>query len=92
MIKQIIHKGLKKLYNTGSTAGIQVKHAAKLNRILGSLDVALNSDDMDLPSYDLHQLKGDKKEIWSVKVNGNYRVTFRFIGNDVELVNYEDYH
>lgn len=92
MIKQIIHKGLKRFYKNGSIAGIQAKHANKISRILGSLDVATCSDDLDLPGYGLHPLKGSRKNEWSVSVNGNWRITFRFIGHDIELVNYEDYH
>ena len=44
--------------------------------------------DMDLPGYRLHELKGKQKGYWSVTVNGNWRLTFRFINSDVELVNY----
>ena len=54
--------------------------------------LALMSDDMDLPGLFMHQLKGDRKDIWSVRVNGNWRITYRFTGRDVEIVNYEDYH
>ncbi len=49
-------------------------------------------NDMDLPGLRLHELKGSRKNIWSVSVGGNWRVTFRFIDRDVEVVNYEDYH
>ncbi len=45
-----------------------------------------------MPSFKLHQLKGELRGYWSVRVNGNWRVTFRFVGVDVELVNYVDYH
>ena len=58
--------------------------------VLGDLLQAI--DDMDLPGLRLHELSGDRKGIWSVTVNGNWRVTFRFIGRDAEIVNYEDYH
>ena len=47
---------------------------------------------MDLPGLFMHRLKGNKKDIWSVRVSGNWRITYRFVGKDVELVNYEDYH
>jgi toxin HigB-1 len=92
MIKSFIHKGLKRFYQTGSTSGIQSNHKSKLRLILTSLDQSEKPKDMDLPGLDLHQLTGDKKEIWSVKVNGNWRVTFKFIDNEPEVVNYEDYH
>ena len=92
MIIGFHHKGLAALYETGSTKGIQAEHAAKLRRILALLDVAASPNDLNLPSFKLHPLKGDLKGHWSIKVNGNWRVTFRFIGADVELVNYVDYH
>ena len=47
---------------------------------------------MDLPGLALHQLKGPRKGVWAVKVSGNWRVTFRFVGHDAEMVNYDDYH
>ncbi|MFT6194862.1 MAG: proteic killer suppression protein [Cognaticolwellia sp.] len=92
MIKNFIHKGLRKFYVSGSTAGIQKKHEKKLRLILANLDQASESDDMDLPGLFMHQLKGDRKDIWSVRVSGNWRITYRFTGRDVEIVNYEDYH
>jgi proteic killer suppression protein len=90
MIKNFIHKGLRKFYASGSTAGIQKKHEKKLRLILANLDQAEEAN--DLPGLFMHQLKGDKKDIWSVRVSGNWRITYRFSGRDVEIVNYEDYH
>ncbi|MBT0588112.1 type II toxin-antitoxin system RelE/ParE family toxin [Alteromonas oceanisediminis] len=92
MIISFIHKGLEKFYSTGKTSGIQKKHEKKLRLILSNLDQAISPDDMDLPGLFLHQLKGNRKEIWSVRVSGNWRVTFRFKGQNAEIVNYEDYH
>ena len=92
MIVSFTHKGLKRFYEIGSKAGIQPRHASKLQRILSNLDVAECPEDMDFSGYPLHELEGRRKGIWSVTVQANWRVTFRFIGTDVELVNYEDYH
>jgi len=92
MIKSFIHKGLERFYNKGSKAGIQPQHANKLRRILIRLDVAICPDDLDLPGFRLHELKGNRKGIWSITVQANWRVTFRFINTDIEIVNYEDYH
>jgi len=92
MIKSFRHKGLEKFYKTGSKAGIQAKHATKLRRILGLLDVATKADDVNLPGYRLHHLTGKQKGFFSVWVNGNWRIIFRFVGDDVELVDYLDYH
>ncbi len=92
MIKSFIHKGLQKFYKTGTTSGIQSKHENKIRLILTNLDQSETYDDMDLPGLHLHKLKGTRKDIWSVRVSGNWRITFRFVGRDVEIVNYEDYH
>ena len=91
MIRSFQHKGLKVFYETGSTRGIRADHAKRLKRILAVLDQAQQPEDADLPGYRLHLLKGDMAEFWSVSVSGNWRVTFRFM-QDVELVNYLDYH
>ena len=92
MIKSFIHKGLQRFYKTGITSGIQSKHERKIRLILTNLDQSEAPDDMDLPGLHLHKLKGVRKNIWSVRVSGNWRITFRFVGRDVEIVNYEDYH
>lgn len=59
---------------------------------LVALDTATVIDDMDLPGFRLHPLKGDMKELWSIEVNKNWRITFEFKAGDVYIVNYEDYH
>lgn len=92
MIKSFAHKGLEDLFYKGSTKGIQTQHADKLRRLLDRLDAALVAQDMDYPGSGLHQLKGDLKHHWSVKVSGNWRVTFRFEDGDAYIVNYQDYH
>jgi proteic killer suppression protein len=92
MIISFLHKGLERFYWSGKTSGIQSKHVKRLRLILTNLDQAESPDDMDLPGLRLHELKGNRKGIWSVSVSGNWRVTFRFAGKDAEIVNYEDYH
>ena len=92
MIVSFRHKGLETFHRTGSSRGIQAAHAGKLRRILGLLDVAQGPQDMNVPSFKLHPLKGDLAGHWSVWVNGNWRMTFRFVESDVELVDYQDYH
>jgi toxin HigB-1 len=92
MIISFRHKGLEAFFREGTTRGIQTAHAAKLKRILGLLDVATGPDDLNIPSFKLHPLKGELKQHWSIWVNGNWRVTFRFESVDVEMVNYVDYH
>ncbi|PBN42591.1 type II toxin-antitoxin system RelE/ParE family toxin [Sphingobium sp. D43FB] len=92
MIIGFRHKGLETFYTSGTTRGIQASHAKKIRNILGLLDVAAGPADMHLPSFKLHALKGDLKGHWSVWGNDNWRVTFRFVGTDAELVDYQDYH
>ena len=92
MIKSFAHKGLEKFFVSGNAAGIQTIHATRLRLILAQLDKAKTVRDMDIPTLRLHELKGARKGIWSVSVQANWRVTFRFSEGDAEIVNYEDYH
>ncbi|HXV79880.1 MAG TPA: type II toxin-antitoxin system RelE/ParE family toxin [Candidatus Binatia bacterium] len=92
MIRSFRHKGLERFFSTGSKAGIQAQHAERLRVILGRLNVSIAPKDMNLPGLDLHALEGDRKRTWSVKVSGNWRITFTFVGKDADAVNYEDYH
>lgn len=92
MIKSFAHKGLEKFFTTGRTSGIQPTHAKRLRLILAQLNQANHLRDLDIPTFRLHPLKGDKRGLWAIMVNGNWRVTFRFSNGDIEIVNYEDYH
>ena len=92
MIKSFKHKGLEKFYENGSTKGIQANHAKKLRMQFAALDTAKSLDDLDIPGYRLHQLSGDRKDIWSIMVNANWRLTFEFDEGNVYILNYEDYH
>ena len=92
MIKEFKHKGLEKFFLTGSKASIQAAHAKKLRLILGRLNASTSPRDMNLPGLHLHELKGERQGTWSVRVSGNWRITFKFEGADAITVNYEDYH
>lgn len=92
MIKTFDHKGLEDFFYDGTTKGIQAKHSARLRRMLDRLDNASVVQDMDAPGYALHPLKGDLKGYWSVKVSGNWRLTFRFEDGNAYVVDYQDYH
>lgn len=92
MIKSFRHKGIEQFFRKGSKAGIQPKHAKRLRLQLGVLDAAKGAADMNLPGWRLHELEGNLKEHWSVKVNANWRLTFKFEGADAVLVDYQDYH
>ena len=92
MIKSFKHKGLEKFYESGRAKGIQANHAKKLRMQLAALDTAKSIDDMDVPGYRLHQLTGDRRDIWTITVNANWRLTFEFEEGNVYILNYEDYH
>ena len=92
MIKKFRHKGLARFFSTGSVSGIQPAHAKRLKLILARLHASTKPKDMDLPGLRLHELIGRDKGRWSVWVNGNWRVTFRFEEVNSTDVDYEDYH
>jgi proteic killer suppression protein len=91
-IRGFRHKGLELFFTTGRASKIQADHAQRLRLILGRLNVAREPRDMGLPGLQLHPLQGDRRGTWAVRVSGNWRITFSFADNDVENVDYEDYH
>lgn len=92
MIRSFKHKGLRDLFEKGRTTGIQPAHADRLRMQLAALHTAQRIDDMDVPGYRLHSLRGRDKGRWSITVNGNWRVTFEFRDGDAYVLDYEDYH
>jgi proteic killer suppression protein len=92
MIRSFRHKGLQVFFETGKKGGIQPQHEAKLQRQLFALNEATQPQQLDFPGWRLHPLAGDLKGHWSIWVNGNWRVTFTFEGEDAILVDYQDYH
>ena len=92
MIKSFKHKGLQKFFTTGSIAGIRPAHVSRLEERLQALHTATSIDDMDLPGWKLHHLKGDRLGLWAITVNGNWRIVFEFVDGHAYVVNYEDYH
>ena len=92
MIRTWRHKGLKKFYDTGNTAGIQTKHHAILQMLLFQLDASTQPQDMNTPGNGFHALSGKLKGYFSVKVNANWRLIFKFDRENVIDVDYIDYH
>ena len=91
MIENFKDRRLKRLYERGDRSKIRADLVDKVERILARLDQALVIEDMDLPGYRLHELKGDLKGFWSVRVSGNWRIIFRFESGkayDVEMIDY----
>ena len=93
MIKSFRHKGLQRFYETGSASGIQPVHAGRMRLQLAALNAATGVGDLKAaPGWRLHALKGGLKDHYALTVSGNWRLTFCFIGQDVELLDYVDYH
>ena len=92
MIKSFRHKGLRRLFEAGNPSGVQPIHAKRLRMQLAALDTARAIEDMDIPGFRLHPLKGELQGRWSITVNGNWRVTFEFKDGNAYVLDYEDYH
>ncbi len=92
MIVSFNHKGLKQFYESGNAAKLTPEHVSKIRRILTRLDNAASPTEMNEPGYNLHKLSGTLKDFWSVKVDKNFRIIFRFTGEDAVEVDYIDYH
>ena len=92
MIQSIRHKGLRRLYEEDDARGVRAEHTEKLRDILARLDAAASVEDLDLPGFRLHPLKGELKGLWAVIVRANWRVVFRFEEGKALDVDYVDYH
>ena len=92
MIKTFRHKGLKRLFETGSNRSVNATLAPRLRRQMDVLNAAQSAADMNLPGYGWHELKGERRGTWSVTVSGNWRLTFKFQEGDAYDVDLEDYH
>jgi len=92
MILSFRHKGLEAFFKTGSTARIQAIHVKRLRELLTALNAAGGLPDLNRPSWRVHGLSGDRAGFYALTVQANWRVTFRFVGEDVELLDYLDYH
>ena len=92
MIQNFRHKGLRRLFEDGEPRGIRADHVEKIENILAVLNRARVPEDMDLPGFRLHRLKGDRRGFWSVTVRANWRVTFRFENGHAYYVDLTDYH
>lgn len=92
MVQKFKHKGLKRLFESGISSGVDPQHTDRIRKILALLETAETLEDMDLPGLGLHPLKGNRKGTWVVKVSGSWRITFKIQSGDAFDVNYEDYH
>lgn len=92
MIQTFKHKALEKLFKENVNKRIPKNLEKKIRIRLEVIDSALMLEDIRLPGYDLHELKGKRKGIWSIRVSGNWRITFKFKDSDAYDLNLEDYH
>lgn len=92
MIESFRHKGLRKLFEQGDVSGVQGSYVKRLRLQLAALDTARSIEDMDIPGFRLHPLKGQMRGRWSVTVNGNWRMTFEFRDGNAYVLDYKDYH
>lgn len=91
MIDGFKNKGLQELYQTGRSRRIGADYVKKCMRILQLLETASQPEDMNIAGYRFHSLHGNPQR-WSVRVTGNYRVTFGWSGENAVDVDFEDYH
>ena len=92
MIRSFRHKGLERFFRRGDYRSIPAQSGARIERILDRLDAAMWPDDMNLPGYRFHRLKGERAGTYAVTATGNWRITFAFEGEDATGVDLEDYH
>ena len=92
MITSFKHRGLKRFFESGTERGIRADQVQRVRLVLGRLSVSRSAADMNLPGLFLHELSGKRKGTWSVRVSGNWRITFAFDGQDAVNVDLKDYH
>jgi proteic killer suppression protein len=92
MIKSFRHKGIERFFREDDSRGINARQAPRISRMLDLIDQASAVEQLDIPGMYLHPLKGKRKGVWAMTVSGNWRITFRFAGDDAIDLNLEDYH
>ena len=92
MIRSVKHRGLRRLYEADDRRGLNPEHVPRIRRILQALDLATRPEDLDFPGFRLHPLQGELAGYWSITVRANWRIIFRFSGQDVTDVDLRDYH
>lgn len=92
VIRAFRHKGLEAFFRKDDRSKLAADHIGEIERALDRLDGAKMPQDMNLPGWGFHQLKGNRKGSYAVSVSGNWRLTFRFDGAHAVDVDLEDYH
>ena len=92
VIRTFRHKGLDRLFTASTARGIPSEHRTRIERMLDRLDAAVRPEDMNVPGWRFHPLRGARKGLWAVAVSGNLRLTFSFDGEDAIDIDLEDYY
>jgi toxin HigB-1 len=92
VIRSFRHKGLSRYFCDDNRSGIDVRQAGRIRRLLDRLEASTKPEDMNLPGFGFHELKGNRRGTYAVDVSGNVRMTFRFDAGDAVDTNLEDYH
>jgi toxin HigB-1 len=92
MIRSFRSRALRRFAETGDGSGLSVPNADRVRRILQALNAARKPQDMDIPGYRFHTLKGKEKGRYAVRASGNWRITFAWHDTDAIDVDLEDYH
>lgn len=92
MIKSFRHKGLKEYWEKGRTRKLNPQWLSRIGIMLDTLNRAERAEDLNVPGYHFHALKGTDKGRYTIRVTGNWRITFKFDGVDAVILNLEDYH
>jgi proteic killer suppression protein len=92
MIRRFRSRGLKRFFERGDESRIRADHRDTVRDILARLNASVAPEDLDLPGFRLHPLKGEYAGFWAVTVRANWRIIFRFEEGDAVDVDYLDYH
>ena len=92
MIRSVRHRGLRRLFEKDDTSGVGAEQLPRVMRVMDHLDEATSPQDLGLPGYNLHPLRGKLRGFWSIWISGNYRLIFRMEDGDVYDVDLVDYH
>ena len=92
MIKSFKHKGLERLFTKSSASSVEAAYVARITLTLDAIDAAEQVSELDIPGFRLHRLKGDKRNLWSMRVSANWRITFEFENGNAHILDLEDYH
>jgi toxin HigB-1 len=92
MIRSFRSKALKRLAEQGDASKLSVPNVRRVETIIARLDGAMMPEDLNLPGYRFHGLKGKDKGRYAVDASGNWRITFAWDGRNAIDVDLEDYH